>query len=146
MEQNYKIRTATIDDIDTIFSFICHLEERSFAFESFKERFSENLNSRTIIYLVAANEEDELIGFISCHGQSLLHHEGKVFEIQEMYVARNYRDKGVGKALFAAVQEKLARMDCESLEVTTHVKRSDARRFYAKLGFVHTHVKFVKVK
>jgi PhnO protein len=144
MEQNYKIRTASTDDVDSIFGFISHLEERSFAFESFKERFSENLNNRAVIYLIAVNEEDEALGFISCHGQSLLHHEGKVFEIQEMYVARNNRDKGVGKALFAAVQEKLARMDCESLEVTTHVKRSDARRFYGKLGFVHTHVKFVK--
>ena len=45
----------------------------------FKERFSENLNNRSSIYLVAVNEEDEPIGFISCHGQSLLHHEGQGF-------------------------------------------------------------------
>ncbi len=144
MEPDYKIRSASIDDVDTIFSFISHLEERSFDFETFKERFSENLNNKSNIYMVAVNEEDEPIGFISCHGQSLLHHEGKVFEIQEMYIARNYRDRGIGKALFAALQEKLSKMDCESLEVTANIKRSDARKFYTKLGFVQTHVKFVK--
>lgn len=103
MEQNYKIRAAVSTDVETIFNFVCHLEERRFDFENFKERFSENLNSHSNIYLVAVNEEDEPTGFISCHGQSLLHHEGKVFEIQEIYVARNWRDRGIGKALFAAV-------------------------------------------
>ena len=144
MEINYKIRAASIKDTDTIFSFISHLEERSFDFNSFRDRFSDNLEAKEIIYLVAVNEEDEAIGFISCHGQSLLHHEGKVFEVQEMYVAKTYRDKGIGKALFAAVQERLAKTDCETLEVSTNAKRLDARRFYLKLGFQQTHVKFVK--
>ena len=144
MEQNYRIRAASIEDTDTVFSFISHLEERSFDFNSFRERFAGNLEKKEIIYLVAVNEEDEAIGFVGCHGQSLLHHEGKVFEVQEMYVARNYRDRGIGKALFAAVHEKLATMDCESLEVTTNAKRPDARRLYTRLGFQQTHVKFVK--
>jgi PhnO protein len=144
MEQNYKVRAATIKDTDTIFSFISHLEERSFDFNSFRDRFSDNLEAKEIIYLVAVNEEDEAIGFVSCHGQSLLHHEEKVFEVHEMYVAKTYRDKGIGKALFAAVQERLAKIDCETLEVSTNAKRPDARRFYMKLGFQQTHVKFVK--
>jgi (aminoalkyl)phosphonate N-acetyltransferase len=144
MEVSYKIRPASEDDLDAVFSFISHLEERRFDFENFKEKFSKNLNNRDIIYLVAVNEGDEAVGFISCYGQNLLHHEGKVFEIQEIYVSRNFRDHGIGKALFATLQERLSKMDCESLEVTANAKRSDARRFYAKLGFVQTHVKFVK--
>ncbi len=144
MEQNYKIRAAAAHDLDTVFSFISHLEERSFDFNRFKEKYSDNLSREEVIYLVAVNEMDEVVGFISCHGQELLHHEAQVFEIQEMYVARNYRDKGIGKALYAALLEKLAKADCESLEVTTHSKRSDARRFYSKLGFQQTHIKFVK--
>src|ERR1700676_4625898 len=127
MEQNYQIRSANLSDLDTILGFISHLEERSFVFDSFKERYSENLDNPHALFLSVVNEEDEAIGFISCHGQSLLHHEGKVFEIQEMYVARTYRNKGIGKALFAAVEERLRKMDCETLEVTTNAKRSDAR-------------------
>jgi|SRR5450432_3779109 len=144
MEQNYKIRSAAAHDVDIVYSFISHLEERTFDFEVFKEKFSDNLDNPDIIYLVSVNEQDDVIGFISCHGQILLHHEGKVFEIQEMYVARNYRDRGIGKALFAVLAEKLGKADCESLEVTMQVKRADAKRFYQKQGFVQTHVKFVK--
>jgi PhnO protein len=144
MEQNYKIRVASFVDVDSIFSFISHLEERTFDFNRFKDKYGDNLGREEVIYLVAVNETDEVIGFISCHGQELLHHDGQVFEIQEIYVARNYRDKGIGKALFTALVEKLEKADCESLEVTTHVKRADAKRFYLKLGFVQTHMKFVK--
>lgn len=144
MEPNYKIRPAIVHDVDTVFSFISHLEERTFDFNRFKEKYSDNLGREEVIYLVAVNETDDVVGFISCHGQELLHHEGLVFEIQEMYIARNYRDNGIGKALFAALVEKLGKAECESLEVTTHVKRTDAKRFYMKLGFVQTHLKFVK--
>ncbi len=144
MEQTIKIRGAAPDDLDNVFAFISHLEETTFDFKTFKERFVLNLENKHCIYLVAANEYDEAIGFISCKGQYLLHHEGLVFEIQEMYVARNFRDKGIGKMMFAALEEKLKVIGCASFEVTTNVKRSDARRFYTKLGFVQTHVKFVK--
>jgi PhnO protein len=144
MEQNYKTRAAALSDLDTIFSFISHLEETSFDPESFRERYEENIKSTSVIYLVAVNEREDVTGFISCHGQSLLHHEGKVFEIQEMYVAKNYRDRGIGKVLFAALEERLAKAGCEILEVTTKDKRSEAKKFYLKLGFVQTHLKFVK--
>jgi PhnO protein len=144
MDQSHKIRPAVLSDVDIIYKFICHLEEQSFDLESFNEKFADNLENPDLIYLVAVNEEDDAIGFISCHGQSLLHHEGKVFEIQEMYVGKNYRGKGVGKALFIELQEKLSKTDCESLEVTTNASRSDARKFYTKQGFQQTHVKFVK--
>lgn len=144
MEQTIKIRSALIADLDNVFAFISHLEETTFEFKAFNERFMLNIENENCIYLVAANEYDEAIGFISCQGQYLLHHEGLVFEIQEMYVARNFRDKGIGKLLFAALEEKLKEVDCASFEVTTNVKRNDARRFYTKLGFVQTHVKFVK--
>jgi PhnO protein len=144
MEQSIKIRNADLEDVDRIFSFICHLEETSFDFKSFKERYMENLDGTGHIYLVAANTNDECIGFISCHGQTVLHQEEVVHEIQEIYVAKNHRDQGIGKSLFAALEEKLKTAGCRTLEVTTNVKRSDARRFYSKFGFVQTHVKFVK--
>jgi (aminoalkyl)phosphonate N-acetyltransferase len=144
MEKNYSIRNAKPTDADTIFRFISHLEEQSFDPLSFKERYADKLQNSDVFYLVAAGEQDEPIGFLSCHGQSLLHHEGEVFEIQEMYVAKNYRGRGIGKALFQALIENLSKTEAETLEVTTNANRSDARKFYTKLGFVQTHIKFVR--
>jgi PhnO protein len=144
MEQSIKIRNASLKDAEVIFLFISHLEEMSFNLEDFKVRYAENIDNPDILYLVGVNENDKPLGFLSCHGQSLLHHEGMVFEIQEMYVAKNSRDQGIGKALYAALEERLKALDCQSLEVTTNAKRTDARKFYLKLGFEQNHVKFVK--
>lgn len=144
MVQVIKVRVAGAGDVDAVFAFIGHLEERAFDFENFRERYESNCRDSAIVYLVAVNEFDEAVGFVSCHGQSVLHHEGKVFEIQELYVARNHRGCGVGRMLFDALGERLEKMDCESLEVAANVKRSDAKKFYLKMGFVQTHVKFVK--
>jgi (aminoalkyl)phosphonate N-acetyltransferase len=144
MEKNYSIRNAEPADVDMIFRFISHLEEQSFDPVGFKQRYADNLKNSDVIYLVAADDQDEPIGFLSCHGQSLLHHEGKVFEIQEMYVAKNFRGHGVGKALFQALLENLGKTDVETLEVTTNANRGDARKFYTKLGFIQTHIKFVR--
>jgi (aminoalkyl)phosphonate N-acetyltransferase len=144
MEQNFKIRPAVISDAEIVFNFISHLEERSFDFGQFKEKFQENISRPDIVYLVAVDQTDEPIGFISCHGQRLLHHPGWVYEIQEMYVGRSFRNRGIGKSLFMALQEHLSISEGEILEVSTHISRSDAKRFYARLGFRNTHVKYVK--
>ena len=144
MEQNFNIRPAVLSDAETVFNFISHLEERSFDFGQFKEKFQENISRPDIVYLVAVDQTDEPIAFISCHGQRLLHHHGWVYEIQEMYVGRSFRNRGIGKSLFMALQERLSASNIEILEVSTHINRSDAKRFYARLGFRNTHVKYVK--
>ena len=144
MQQAKKIREANLKDVDTIFSFICHLEETSFGFEAFKERFTSNLDNQYCIYLVAVNDFDEPIGFISCQGQALLHHEGDVYEIQETYVAKNHRGKGIARSLLVALEEKLASTGCKKLELCAHMKRADVRKFFTRKGFVQTHVKFEK--
>ncbi len=54
-----KIRPATIADQETIYQFICHLEEISFERESFMDRFKHNLGRQENIYLVATNEGEE---------------------------------------------------------------------------------------
>lgn len=144
MEQSHTIRLAVISDAESVFNFISHLEERSFDLEHFNKKFKENISKSDVIYLVAVNGEDDAIGFISGHGYCALHHEGWVYEIQELYVARSFRNKGIGKALFLALQGRLSKSDCESLEVATNVNRLDAKRFYSKLGFRNTHLKYVK--
>lgn len=144
MEQKHTIRPATIADGETVFNFISRLEEKAFDWEHFKLKFKENISKSNVIYLVAVNEKDEAIAFISGHGSTVLHHEGEVWEIQEMYVSRGFRNKGIGKSLLKILEEQLIKSGCESLEVTTDVNRSDAKRFYGRSGFRNTHLKYVK--
>jgi len=137
-------RYSNEDDVTTIHRFISVLEEQDFDLAAFRGRYLHNLSNADNIYLVATTADNQIAGFISCHGQTLLHHAGKVFEIQEMFVDKLYRGKGIGKQLVMAVHNILANREYESFEVTTNNKRADARRFYAACGFTETHVKFTR--
>src|ERR1700685_4292408 len=107
MEHTVEIRKASMEDLDTIYGFISHLEEYSFDAGKFRERYSGNLKDDNCIYLVAVIGGNDCIGFISSHVQRLLHHETPVFEIQEMYVSKNHRNSGIGKSLINALEERI---------------------------------------
>jgi len=139
-----KIRNAGPEDMEAIFAFICELEEISYDFNLFKRFYLCNISNKENIYLVAVDELGKPIGFISCHGQVLLHHMGKVYEIQEMFVDRDNRNKGMGKLMLRGLEKCLQNEDYVLLEVAVNSKRQDSREFYRKCGFEQTHLKFTK--
>ncbi|MBO9635319.1 MAG: GNAT family N-acetyltransferase [Chitinophagaceae bacterium] len=138
------IRPAAPSDVETIYSFICDLEEITFDLEVFQPLYTQNIADNNNIYLVADSEEGKTIGFISAHGQLLLHHLGMVYEIQEMFVHPEFRGKGIGHLLIGALETRLRDRECRSFEVTTNTKRVATQDFYASCGFNKTHVKFTK--
>ncbi|MEO6963809.1 MAG: GNAT family N-acetyltransferase [Puia sp.] len=144
MEAKVEIREAASKDLEKIFPFICHLEETSFPFDRFKEIYLENIGNPDYIYLVAVDDSDEAVGFLSCHGQQLLQHAGLAYEIHEMYVARNQRGSGVGKALINELSVRIAKAGYKSLEMSARLTQTDAKKFFSKMGFSATHVKLVK--
>ncbi|MGC4102613.1 GNAT family N-acetyltransferase [Ferruginibacter sp.] len=139
----YKIRTAETGDAESIYQFICQLEETSFDKERFTTMFEANINHAGHYYLVAT-EQEKIIGFISCHIQQLLHHCAKVAEIQELFVEEAYRKSGVGKLLVHTLEQLLLTNGCINLEVTAQNKRLQTHVFYEQLEFKGTHKKFVK--
>jgi PhnO protein len=138
------IRPAIPEDVESIYNFICNLEEVSFDFELFNQYYCQNLSVTNNIYLVAEDATGNIIGYISAHGQLLLHHLGMVYEIQEMFVSSGFRGKGIGHQLIDALETNLRNRECRSLEVTTNAKRAATQEFYANCGFNKTHVKFTR--
>ena len=137
------IRPATPADVRSIYQFICNLEEQSFDFEAFKDLFVQNLHHPNCHYLVADCQQ-QTVGYAAMHAQILLHHCGKVGEIQEMYVLPTHRNLGIGQQLLAELVAIATREQYVLLEVTANQKRLDTHRFYQKNGFSPTHLKFVK--
>jgi PhnO protein len=137
------IRKATLQDTFSIYSFICELEEEIFDLEQFKVIFSRNLQNPDCHYLLAF-EADIPVGYASVHVQWLLHHCGKVGEIQEMFVAQSHRNKGIGRLLFDVMLGIAQQQKCDILEVTANQKRIDTHRFYESQGLLKTHFKFVR--
>jgi (aminoalkyl)phosphonate N-acetyltransferase len=139
------VRRAVVKDCKWIYKFICDLEETEFEYSNFEDLYIRNITNPENIYLVA-EVEGLISGFISCHGQTLLHHGGRVFEIQELYVKEEFRDKGIGQLLIKNLESELSKLDYKSLEVTANRKRTKTHDFYRKMGFEFTHLKFTKDK
>jgi PhnO protein len=134
------IRVAQASDLPRIYQLMCHLEERELDPKVFKQKYTSNLRRKNIYYFVAV-QSDAVIGFISLHIQSLLHHDGPVAEIQELVVDPAARSQGTGKRLVDRARQIAFANRCESFEVTTNKKRVRTREFYEKNGLVSTHVK-----
>lgn len=138
-------RPAQRRDAKTIYSFICQLENIGDAdYDLFHRYYLQNLKDPTKIHLLAVVPPDTIIGYVSCYGQLLLHHMGMVYEIQEMFVDKQFRGKGIGKYLLDELENRLKDCPHESFEVTTNMFREDAARFYKRNGFALTHWKLVK--
>ncbi len=135
------VRIATTSDVDRIYQFMCELENKQFDYEMFMNLYNENLKKPEINYFVAADNQ-QIAGFISFHTQILLHHCGLVGEIQEFFVDKHYRDKGVGKMLINAVKKYSSEKGIVSIEVTTNKKRTENVKIYQKYGFTLSHNKF----
>ena len=97
-----------------------------------------------MVHYLVAEWAGVVVGFISCHVQHLLHHTGKVGEIQELYVLPDYRNRHIGHQLMTTLDALAIREGFVNLEVTTNQKRIDTVRFYEREHFSGTHLKLVK--
>ncbi len=137
------IRTARPSDETAIYEMMCSLENETLDFSRFMAVFGQNLANPMVHYLIAEHN-GVAVGFVSCHVQYLLHHTGKVGEVQELYVKPDYRNQQIGHQLMAALDALAVREGLVNLEVTTNQKRTDTIRFYEREYFRATHVKLVK--
>jgi PhnO protein len=136
------VRPAVEQDFDAIYQFVNELENEIFNKDIQRGIYLENAANHDHIYLIA-KAHDIAVGFLSCHIQNLLHHGGRIGEIQEMYVIENTRNRGVGKMLLENLKEMAAAKHVIQLEVTSSFKRENAHHFYQGEGFEFTHKKFV---
>lgn len=144
MNRPIQIRRATNKDQSAVYRFVCDLEDDLFDENIFGTYYVENIHKSHNIYFVAEDASNGLVvGFISCHGQVLLHHLGLVYEIQEMYVDPAYRNRGIGKQLLQKLKVSLP-TNCKSLEVTAQNKRKETHAFYDANGFKNSHIKFTQ--
>lgn len=145
MQPKLQIRKIETKDLDFIYKSICELENEELDFQVFTEIFNENLSNPNNLYLIAENE-DEALGFISFHTQNLLHHCGRVGEIQEFFIHQNHRGKGVGRQLIEKIKRYAEEHKLKSIEVTTNRRRVENVLIYENLGFTLSHNKFTIYK
>jgi len=145
MYSNLQIRKIHSEDLNFIYKSICELENEELDFEAFKDIFHENIANPNNLYLIAENE-NEGVGFISFHTQNLLHHCGRVGEIQEFFINEKYRGKGIGRQLIEKIMQYAEEHKLKSIEVTTNKRRVENVMIYENLGFTLSHNKFTIYK
>lgn len=142
MTEVIEIREATLADASSIKCLIDELENTvsdPLIFESIYTEYV--VNPDTLMFVLELGLLG-IQGFVSCKGQRLLHHQGLVFEIQEMIVSADHQGKGYGRLLFEKVQKVVLARGAKSLEVTSNKRRKEAHAFYESMGFRNSHEKF----
>lgn len=137
-----KIRNAVASDVRNVKILIEELEDIQMESAEFESIFLEYIERKNALVWVVENNELEVIGFVSCFGQRLIHHLNWVYEIQELIITKSYQNKGIGKILIEKLVEEMKKRNVFSLEVTTNKKRIAAHEFYSATGFLNSHEKF----
>jgi GNAT superfamily N-acetyltransferase len=59
---------------------------------------------------------------------------GRYLEIEDLVTAEGWRSKGYGGAMFDWLVAEAARRECRQVRLVSHVRRTDAHRFYLRKG------------
>lgn len=70
----------------------------------------------------------------------MMYGAGLVCQIESVRVASRLRGAGLGAELIGWIVEDARRRGCARVELTSNAQRTDARRFYERLGFRASHI------
>lgn len=94
--------------------------------------------------VLVAEIDDAVVGCLSTSIMRVLHRPAPVGRISMMVVDEAHRSRGIGAQLVRAAEEVLAAQGCYMVEVTSHLRRTEAHRFYERLGYVRNSVKLAR--
>ena len=126
------IRTATIDDLPAIKQCV------DAAYEIYVERIGAKPKPmladyeeqvRDGIVSVAVDDHGDVQGYIICYARI------DTMLLENVAVSPHHQGRGVGKRLIAFCEEEARRQRCQAIELFTHVKMTENRALYARLGY-----------
>ena len=94
--------------------------------------------------VLVAELADAVVGCLSTSVMRVLHRPALVGRISMMVVDEALRGRGIGALLVRAAEQALAAQGCYMIEVTSHMRRTAAHRFYERLGYAKTSVRLAK--
>ncbi|MDK9769829.1 GNAT family N-acetyltransferase [Vibrio sp. B181a] len=143
-----KIRSATPDDLDTLFDLNKQINElhhlyapQAFVAPSEEDRtFLINMLADEERLFLVAEEGQQVLGFITA---TITQNETISFLIKDpicrigtIVVDENQKSKGVGRALMAAVEQWARESGATQVRLEVMEFNHNAQQFYDKLGFV----------
>ena len=149
-------READANDIEQLMQFgrqtfrdaffiVCGYSEKDlasyFATDYSLERFKGWVNERnTFVYIAIELKSERIVGYLSVGGPSTLPHDGvneKTGEINKLYIADDYKGKGVAQTLMSEGLKWFDREDCAfpgDVYISVWSENRRAQKFYSKYG------------
>jgi ribosomal protein S18 acetylase RimI-like enzyme len=134
------LRPAREADAEQVASLMTELGYPSTA-EGVKDRLHGSLSSQASCCLVAEMGH-EVIGVMSAELLPYFPTGSTICRVTSLVVSSRYRSRGVGEKLMAAAATFAREHGCSGIEVTSAERRVDAHRFYQRLGFARTGLRF----
>lgn len=136
-----EIRKITLNDMNRVFELLNELYENKLKYDKFVEIYKLKLNDENSYHIVAIID-NKIVGVLTSEIQIKLHRERKQSFIDDLIVDKNYRNKGIGKALLQDAVDYAKKNNCEVIELTSFIKNENAHRFYERNNFVKHSYKF----
>lgn len=89
--------------------------------------------------------EGRLLGVVTLHRMFVLHRPKAVGRITALAVDDAEQGRGLGLALVQAAERVLREAGCGLIEVTSHIRRTEAHAFYRHIGYEQTSFRFAQV-
>lgn len=141
------IRAATADDLPAILTMLADdqlgtTRESTDDLTPYRKAFEE-IDADSNQRLVVAERNGEVIGTLQLTFIAGLSRRGsKRGLIEAVRVRRDVRDIGLGTTLTRWAIEESRAQGCSMVQLTSDKSRTDAHRFYERLGFVRSHEGF----
>jgi len=107
-------------------------------------RKMEALSRRDGAKIFVAEEEGEVVGFLSFSSEAAFHREGNIGTITAMCVLETKRGRGIGRSLIEHAETFAKESDCVRIAVASGIHRTKTHQFYHHCGFEEKTKRFVK--
>ena len=91
--------------------------------------------------LIVAELDGEVIGTLQMMFLPSISYQGRTrAQVESVRIVRQLRGQGIGADMMKWAIERARQRGCHMMQLTSHKSRTDAHRFYEKLGFTQSHV------
>lgn len=101
----------------------------------FAERFRTLLAREDVVVELAT--EDAVCGFAYLTLRPTPYHDGRLAQLEELYVLPGRRDRGIGTVLLAAAVDRVRAKGAMEVHINVDEPDLDTRRFYERHGFTN---------
>lgn len=131
---NFRIRRCMVSDARHIYE-LCHISlGYDFTADQVEANVRRLMGSPENLLMVAVDEDDECVGFIHASNHDPVY-APPMKDIMALAIYDEYRHKGIGKQLVAAVEEWAQQTGAHGLRVNSGIEQKSAVVFYKSCGF-----------